>query len=206
MASAKRILLFLLSLSLVLMFASCLGGTKCDSCVDEDNDGICDVCKNKIENTAGTVNDVVLIEDGEAVFQIVLPKNASNAVKQTVNTSIKAILRNSHFIDVDVVYEGDENDTPIDTEILIGNITSRGEKYSFDGHTLGKEGYAFKIIGSKVIISAGSDEQLAAAIEKFANDILIPDDPTDVTMTKDDVIVKPQTNYKITALNKPRDL
>jgi len=197
MTSAKKFLLILLSLSLVLLIASCGGSGKCDVCVDEDSDGVCDVCETKIEGEE--VKDVVLIEDGETTFQIILPKNASVAVKQAVNTSIKSELGDCD-IDVDVITEGSEDDVTIDCEILIGNIKSRGDKFFYDGHNLGKEGYAFQIVGKKVLISAGSDEQLVDAIGKFAKDILIPDDPTNVTMTKDDVVIKPQTDYKITAL------
>jgi len=202
MKNFRKFLLLLLAVTIVLAMASCGGSAKCDACVDEDGDGICDVCKTKIEDETGggKVDDVVLIEDGETIFQIVLPQNASGVVKQAVNTSIKAVFRNAHDIDVDVITEGSEDDVPIDCEILIGNIKSRGDKYFYDGHNLGKEGYAFQIVDKKVLISAGSDEQLATAIEKFAKDILIPDDPTNVKMTADDVVMKPQTGYKITAL------
>jgi len=200
----KNIKLFAITVITFILFAmlfSCGGNAACSECSDNDGNGICDVCNKEIKD--GSEEDaeaVELIKNGETAFQIVLPKNASNAVRQAVNTGIKAVLRNAHNIDVDVVYEGEESDVPIDCEILIGNIKSRGDDYYYDGHNLGKEGYAFRIVGKKVLISAGSDEKLANAVEKFAKNILIPDDPTNVTMTSDDVVLKPQANYKITAL------
>ena len=202
MNKLKKTLYVMLFFMLVVALVACGGNAKCGTCVDEDGDGICDVCKTKIEDKTegGKPDDVVLIEGGEAIFQIVLPSDAPAAVRQAVNTGIKAVLRNVHDIDVDVVTEGNADDAEIDVEILIGDIKSRGDEYFLDGHTLGKEGYAFQIIGKKVLINAGSEEQLVTAIEKFAKNILIPDDPTNVTMTADDIVMKPQTNYKITAL------
>ena len=45
----KKILAMLLALSLVLALAACGGKDPCESCVDENKDGVCDVCGEKVE-------------------------------------------------------------------------------------------------------------------------------------------------------------
>ena len=195
----KKILLMLLALSLIFAIASCGGGAKgCDSCVDDDGDGICDVCKKKIPEDE--IADVPLFEDGEPTFQVVLAKNLDNAVRKAVNSTLKVKVKDAYDVSIDSFTEESENDEEIDIEIIIGNVTSRGEKYFFDGHTLGKEGYVIKIVGSKVIINGGSPESLAAAVEEFTEFLLDQDDYYEVTMTKEDTVLVVQDDYKIDSL------
>ncbi|MBE6644879.1 MAG: hypothetical protein E7612_05810, partial [Ruminococcaceae bacterium] len=66
----RRFLFVFLFISVVLFTFSCGANNTCDACVDNNSDGVCDVCKTKIEGEE--VKDVVLIEDGETTFQIVL--------------------------------------------------------------------------------------------------------------------------------------
>ena len=154
MKNCRRLLLLLLSLCLAFALASC-GATSCDKCIDENGDGICDNCDNPIE-TAASAEDVVLIEDDVPTFKIVWAKDTPNAVKQLVNTSIKATLKNEYGSEIVVVTDGSADDKASDVEILVGRISSRGEEYDFDGHDLGKEGYAMRIVNSKIILSEGS--------------------------------------------------
>ncbi len=168
----KTMKLFMLLLALVLSFSlfACGGGSdKCDECVDEGRDGICDVCGNDMP--VAPVNDVVLIDDGVPKFNIVYGKTTDvdtrNAIRQHIVSKLK-----SNDIEINAVAEAGENDVPQDVEVLIGDVTTRGDEYIFDRYQFGKKGYMIKIVGTKVVIQAGSDEQLLEAVMEFAEDIL----------------------------------
>lgn len=197
MFKIKNVVLLIIALALVLAIASCGAPEKCNPCVDSDGDGFCDVCKKEIPEE---VADVPLFEDGEPTFQIVLAKNAGSPVRQAINSKLKAPVKDAYEVSIDSFTEGSENDEEIDVEILVGNVTSRGDEYFFDGRTLGKEGYVIKIVGSKIILNAGSDETLAALIENFAEFLVDRDDYYDVVMTKEDTVLEIQDDYNIDSL------
>ena len=111
MFRAKKIFLVLLALSLVFAIASC-GGTKgCDTCVDGDGDGICDVCKKAMPEEE--VADVPLVEDGYPTFQVVLAKNTSSTVRQAINTTLKAKIKETYDVAIDSFTEESNNDEEI---------------------------------------------------------------------------------------------
>ena len=197
MKKVKKLLVVLFTLSFILALVSC-GATVCTECVDGDGNGLCDNCDKEMPKTE--TNDIVLFEDEEPTFQIILAKGISNEVKQAVNTGIKAVLRNTKNISLDVFTEGDKSESETEIEILVGNVTSRGDKYTFDAHVLGKEGYAIRIVDNKILINAGSDEKLVEIINKFATDVILKDDMSSIVMTADDCIEKKQTGYKITSV------
>ena len=199
MLKLKKILFMLLALSLVLVVASCGGAENgdCKACVDGDGDGICDVCKKEIPEEE--VADVPLFEDGKPTFQIVLTKDASDDVKSAVESTLTAKLNDAYKVTVNSFTEESEDDSAIDVEILIGNVTTRGEKYDFDEHTLGKEGFVIKIIGTKIIVNGGSDDMLIAAIEDFSELLVKKAGSSDVFFTKDDTVLEIQDDYKITS-------
>ncbi len=196
MKNAKKILILLLSLAMIFALFAC---GKCKHS-DEDDDGICDLCEEEMEVV---VADVPLIEGAYANFQFVVSDDAStNAdVKKAVDTIVKT-LDEDYYIDVANV--PDRSDNIQDIEVLIGDVTTRGKKYQIDKHTLGIEGYVIKIVGTKVIINAGSYEKLAEAIEEFGDDIIglidEPDEIWDVIMTPDQIVEYIQDDYRITAL------
>ena len=196
---AKKILLLLLAVIFVFAAASCGGGTKsCNLCVDEDGDGTCDVCNKEMPKEE--IKDIPLVEDGEPTFQVILGKDTSTAVRQAVTSDMKSEVRQAYGTAIDAFIEGSELDEEIDIEILVGNVTSRGDKYSFDGHTLGKEGFAIQIVGSKIIINGGSDETLIKAIENFTEFLVNRDSFDEVVMTKADTVLEVQDGYKVTSL------
>jgi len=205
MKNKAKLLVLLLALTLSLSLFACGGGSDgCDECVDADGDGICDVCENEIndngdEDDEEPASDIALIEDGVPNFQVIFGDDISADVRKAVNQNIVAKLRVSHDIEVDAVSQGGDNDVPQDVEILIGNVDSRGAKYVFDRYALGKEGYMIKIIGSKIVIHAGSDEQLVEVISEFADEIMKigTDDVDNATMKVSDVVYKVQDDYKI---------
>ena len=189
----KKILLLILSFTLIFTLFSCFS---CEH-ADEDEDGICDKCEEVLfEKPKG----VSLIEGGEAKFHFVVEKNSPNTVTSTLNRITKDLKK----LGVEVSVVQDTADTIQDVEVLIGSVETRGEQFIFDKHSLGQNGYFIKIIDSKVVIGAGSNEKLVAAIEEFAEDILDikteEETLVDVVMTAEQVIDKPQTEYKVTAI------
>ena len=195
----KKFLLVLLTLSLVFAIASCGGGsTTHTECIDEDGDGLCDVCDK--EMPAEEAAEVPLFEDGEPTFHIVIGKNEPNTIKHAIRSSIQDALNDEYDVDVPAFFEESDEDDQTDIEILVGNVTSRGEGYIFDEHTLGKEGYIIKIIGSKIIIDAGSEDALVTAVEIFAEKLFEGNDITDLVITDKDTVHEIQNDYKVTSL------
>ena len=87
---AKKILFVLLALALVFAIASCGGSKPCETCVDENSDGICDVCEKEIP--VEEVADVPLFENRSPTFQVVLAENLSADIRQAAVNSIKSML------------------------------------------------------------------------------------------------------------------
>lgn len=196
----KNILAFIFTLLLITLFA-CGGSDVCEVCTDGNGDGLCDACGDPTE--ADVREDVVLIENGEAKFQIVLSKDCPQKVRNFVNSKIASALRNKFDIDVKVVLEGGENDVPTDTEVLIGDVQNRGDAYVFDRFSLGEKGYAIKLVGKKLIVTGGAEEGMLTGLEKFADDILgtSSDDVYNVTVTASDTGEYTQDDYRITSLS-----
>ena len=109
-----------------------------------------------------------LFIEGEPTFNIIMANDLSSNALSAIK-SVQYKLKTD--FNIDVVLES-ESYAETETEILIGNVKSRGEKYSLDGHTLGNEGYAVRLVGTKVLINAGSDEKLTYAINEFAKDVI----------------------------------
>lgn len=197
----KKSLSILVFLILSVSLFACGGGKeKCETCVDGDGDSVCDVCGAEVQ---ATVEEVSLIENGEAKFQIVIASDTPLKARNFVNAKLAGALRNKHDINVKVVIESGENDTPTDTEVLIGDVKSRGEKYQYDKYSLGEKGYVLKITDGKVIINGGGEDGLLAGLEKFANEILgISDDYIDnVTLSSTDTGAFPQSDYRVKSIS-----
>ena len=205
MKKIRTLLLILLTLTLAFCLFACGGGgdddNPCTSHTDANEDGKCDACGEKLETQKPTPTELKLIENGEPKFQIVYSKDFKSDEVFIVN-KIKSALAKFE-IAVDVVAESEENAK--ECEILIGDVNARGDKYFYDGHTLGKEGYVFKIVDSKVIINAGSTEMLAEAVEEFIEDVLGIKKETEslssVIMSSDQQVEEIQDDYRITSLS-----
>ncbi len=177
MNTVKKILILLLAFTLVFALASCVDGgggggdTDCTEHADANNDGKCDKCNVDVEpaqRPSGDGDGLVLIEGGKPKFNFVVEDDVSAAVMNAVN-KVKKDLKKLD-IEVEILYDDGKNIT--DCEVLIGNITTRGEKYSFDPHTLGPKGTAVKRVDSKIILLGGSEAYTVAVIEEFAEDFL----------------------------------
>ena len=194
MRNAKKLLILLLSLVMIFTLFSC---GECKH-ADENADGLCDKCG---EETEVTVKSLKLIENGIANFQFVIgagtPVDAIRKIDETIE-----ILEDDYEIEVKRVT--DKSDNIQDVEVLIGDVTTRGEKYQYDKHNLGKNGYVITIVDSKVVINAGSEKLLTTAVNEFIDEILgLEDDPDelwDVKMTTAQIVEEIQSDYKITGL------
>ena len=197
----KKFFFYLLLIILAVFLFSC-GGAKCEECVDTDGDGICDACGDDI-GSESSVENVALIEDGIPGFKIVLGSDISTDVQEYVDEQIVEELKKTYGIELIAAKEGDSSDEIQDVEVLIGDVTTRGDKYVSDRYELGKEGYFIKIIGKKIVINAGSDETLVDTVEKFAEDILKigSDGIYNAAMTSADAVYKVQDDYKIESLS-----
>lgn len=197
----KKFLLFLLlTVSISLSLFACGGGggdEPCVECVDENLDGKCDECGGEVELPQA---DLPLFVEGEPTFKIVMADDVANDVKEAVR-ALQNTLSRSKGIEVTVEFES--KSTVSEVEVLIGNITSRGEKYSIDEHTLGTEGYVMKLVGTKLIINGGSTESFLTALEIFTDDIIDANgrkDIVNVTMTAEKSVEVIQTDFAISSL------
>jgi len=193
MVKLKHFTLFFLVSLLIFALAAC--GT-CN-CVDSDGNGICDNCKKEVSD--GEV-ELVLIEDGEALFQVVIAEGASSDVVRAVNTSIKSMLRNMYGIDVDVVIENSGEDSEIPVEILVGNVYNRGDEYLPNGYSLMPDDYVIKTLDTKVLINAGSDEMLDSAVRKFAETVLKNGSSDKTVMRTSNEVIKISGEHTVTSL------
>ncbi len=195
MKKIKGLLFILLILTLAISLFACK--KDCEH-IDEDGDGKCDKCNEEIELEQA---QVLLFDQGIPTFRFVLGGDVSKDAKKLISEYISAL----DEIGLDVEQALDiEDDGEYECEILIGNVQSRGKDYIYDNHTLGKDGYAFKIIGKKILVTAGSDDALCDAIEIFISDILKFDEDSVNTdtlyMTSSQEVLEIQDNYKVTAL------
>ena len=199
MKNAKHFLFFVFTVALLVMLFSCGGADVCERCVDSDGDLLCDNCKKPIETDKE--KSAVLFEDGEIAFSVILSDSLSYSARQTVNSSLKAMLQREFDVTVEIFSESDTVGDEYLTEVLIGDVLSRGEEYFLDGHTLGKEGYAVKVENSKILINAGSDTSLISAIREFASFIKEQEDIHELTLTSRDEMIHVQDDYAVTSLS-----
>ena len=184
------------------------GDGKCDTCgntleapkeectehKDANGDGRCDECGATVENGESVM--VNLIEDGVCNFKFVLGQGIDANLRIEVVDLVNAL----EGIGIETEFVNDTAATVSECEVLIGDVTTRGDKYKFDKYSLGKEGYAIKPVGTKVIISAGDDAKLIDVFNLFVSDVLgfdedETDELTDVSFSTKDRIVKIQDNY-----------
>ena len=194
MKNVRRLLLILLVLALTLTLFACVS-KECEH-ADEDGDGKCDKCE---ETMASEVKKVMLFDNGMPTFQFVLEDGVDNKVKKLIDEYVE----NMEDIDVEIDVVEDESDSIQECEILIGDIYSRGDKYKYDKYSLGKDGYVFKIVDSKIIVNAGSYSMLESAVEEFIEDVLMYDEDTldmGTLYMEPSQMIEEKQEYNITAV------
>jgi len=198
----QKILLLMLALTLAFSLFACGGGDVCTKHVDEDEDGICDVCESEIKGPQSK-ESLTLVDNGEGKFAIVLGSD----IPVSVRLAADMLRRDLAKLDITVeVLDDEPTDETFDVEVLVGTVESRGEDYKFNKYSLGYEGYMIKIVGSKILISGGSDSMLEDAFDEFVEDILLFDDLEDadgeltVTMTAKQNVEEIFDDYAITSI------
>ena len=211
----KKLLCILLASLLFMFFVSC-GDDLPEECTvhnDGDGDGKCDSCDKSLEPEGDPDDDptgdggqgaeeLVLIKDGKANFQIVVSKNNGGSA---VQKAVKNIVDTLDDLGVEVKHVTETETNVAECEVLIGAPTTRGADYEYDIHDLGPEGYAIKLIKGKILVVAGSEAGLIDAIDIFTEDFLGIDKKT---KELDTVVVKAsqsveeiQDDYRITSLS-----
>ena len=115
--------------------------TECDH-TDANFDGKCDLCTEAMENS------IAFYENGETKFNFVLAAGTPGAHVQIVDKLIDDL----KTLGITVSRVDDRAATASDFEVLFGVCTSRAEEHQLDPHVYGKEGYAVKLIGTKIEI------------------------------------------------------
>ncbi|MBO7304586.1 MAG: hypothetical protein J6V09_05130 [Clostridia bacterium] len=196
----KKFIIALIALATLFCLFSCGDPEPCAEHIDDNKDGVCDRCDEVIESN---VSDVALVVDGEAQFQFVFPASgASGSILKALGNITTNLRKYNRSIKVSYV---NEKHGEMDVEVLVGNVTTRGAECDLDEHSLGKKGYVIKIVGTKIVVAAGSDEALLLALDEFANIIMGVDGEIaktgEIVMSADMEVYKPQDNYKITSLS-----
>ena len=193
----KKIFLLLLALTLVFALISC-DDEPCVEHVDENEDLVCDKCDAKLEEEQKG-DELLLIENGEAKFQIVVANSAGTIFKRDVQKFVDK-LEELGITGIEIAEDSDK--TVKDCEILIGDVSTRGDKYNFDEHTVGKEGYAITKIDNKIVISVGTTTLLTEVFEKFTTTVFDIENATadslaNILFTEENIIIEKQDNYRI---------
>ncbi len=198
----KLILLLLIVSIIAFAFVSCslkIGGDGNSDNENEDNG------EDNNDNTDGDGQphdtSLHLVENGVAKFQIVTDKTMGSAIFRTASNFAEN-LNSVAGIKVEVV--DDYKDNATDCEILVGDIKNRGDKYNFDEHTLGKEGYAVKRIDNKIIIASHDLDSIIREFERFiqsAYAALQESNGKTFNFSEADEVLKIQDNYATTSLS-----
>ncbi len=183
------------------------GNGRCDTCgakidatctshTDANGDGLCDVCGASVSNSS---DGVALIQNGKANFQFVMAEGLSSSIRRSVDSIVSELEK----LGISVSVVDDTATNAIECEVLVGQVTSRGEKYVYDMYTLGKKGYAITTVDSKVLLVAGDADKLDTVIARFKKDFLGLTDSTtaigDVVITEGAIEI--QDNYKIKSIS-----
>ena len=181
------LLCFVLAFSLAFALASC-GGSADSGTQDAGSEGG--------ENTPPTptpTGDLVLIEGGVAKFQFVLAADSSQTVQTLANSLFKTV---NKILDDDAEIVTETENNAKDIEIIFGTPSYRGDEYAVDFHYLGPEGYAVKVVGTKVLVLFGSDSAVSDALEHVKTKLFgitsKTKEFTDVIATEDKLIENKQ--------------
>ena len=215
MAKLLTLLLTLtLILGLTLSFVSCGGTVEPTGCTehkDENGDGVCDTegCNEAVEAapapSAGVFNEngeLILVNDGVATFSFVMGKDASsymNTVRELAQT-IGKLCKD----DVEPAVKN-YSEEATEVEIIIGTVDNRGAQYNINKYDYGNTGYMVKQIGTKIVVTGGSDTALANAINYLKSTVFgikkTNDDFTTFAIAADKNYDVKQSNYSLKEIN-----
>ena len=207
----RTLLLLVLSVFMIFSLLSCGGDdATCTEHVDSDANGKCDVCDATVEPEGGDegdgneASDVVLVKDGDALFSVLVASNAATVVRDYANDLIREF--NQYYIeDRDVSMSYDSAELNPGTEIIIGPVTTRGDKFNVDTHYLGYEGFAIKAVDGNIFVIAGGNTGYRKAIDYLKKNILklsdYDDCIADLTISGDTAYESIQSGYSIESIS-----
>ena len=208
-----KILAIALSLALILgcmlIFVGCGDTTPTTECTehkDENGDGICDTegCGKTVENkpdaSADSFNEngeVYLFKGGVPTFQFVLGNDALTMHKGTVEDLAEILIDLSK--DGSEILTVGQNAEAKTVEILVGTVTNRGDEYNINKYDYGNTGYVVKQIGTKIVVTGGSDTAVASALKHLKENVFgikkSNSNFTDFVMAADKQYENKQNNY-----------
>ncbi len=197
MKGIKGIAYMLLVLTLIFSLFACNDGD-CEH-ADADNDGLCDECGETLSSGGGD-DKIVLVKDGVAEFQIVRASGLPTEVLKAIGDFTELL----EDAGIDVTLASDKANGEITTEILVGDVKSREDKYKNDMYTLGMEGHLIKAVDNKIIIQSGDYSTLANVFKRFVSEYLgidedsSPDELQNISVDKTLADEKIQDDYRIT--------
>ena len=184
----RRFLAILFCLALTISASALLIGCGGSGSEGTENEG------GGNEGGGETATGLTLVESGNPTFQFVYAIDVSDNVKTIANKTLNTINKALNS-DADIVTESKKNAQ--DVEIIFGTPSYRGDEYAVDFHYLGPEGYAVKVVGTKVLVLFGSDNAATAAIEHVKGTLFGITNKTkklsEVVATSDKLIESPQT-------------
>ena len=209
------IIALMLVLTLGISLVSCGGDPACTEHVDADANGKCDVCDAALEPENGgeqgggteTAGDITLVEGGAAKFTVDESNDVQNALGKTLTGFVKTLN--------DCIEEGNvklvpDNAEKNDVEIIVGPVSNRGAEYDLDPYAFGYDGYAVRVIGTKIIVLAGSNGAYKDALGYLEETVFGINDETDtidgIIANAESGIEAPQTKFDLTVTVAGADL
>ena len=158
----RKLIVLLLVLTLGFALVACGGDPTCTEHVDADANGKCDNCGATVEpddggnGGEGTPGSIELVKNGAATFQVVYTDATETLVGKPLGSLVKTLNEVISEGNVTSIYEHVESKG---TEIIIGNVATRGEKFKESNaspYDYGYEGWAVKIVDGNILVLAGS--------------------------------------------------
>ena len=200
----KKVLIFILALALCFAFVACGDDTTCTEHVDADANGKCDNCDAAVEPDEGgngTASSIELVKNGAATFTIVSTEDTSIDIGKPFSNFIKTLNDCISESNVTSVFEHIEAKG---TEIIIGNVATRGDKFKEDNaspYEYGYEGWSIKIVDNNIHVLAGSSGAYKDALKYLEETVFGINDATDsidnITMTAEQQKTEQQTEFDV---------
>ncbi len=204
----KKLIVFLLVLTLGFALVACGGDTTCTEHVDADANGKCDNCDAAVENGGegnggGTVGNgtVELVKSGAATFQIVSTDDTATLIGKPLSNFVKTLN--------DCIAEGNvksvlEHIEATDIEIILGPVATRGDDFKEDNanpYAYGYDGWSVKIVGNNVLVLAGSAGAYKDALDYLEETVFGINDATNsidnITITAEQEKTEAQEEFDV---------
>lgn len=207
----SMLLCVLLLISVMLAFVGCTepANTECKEHIDNNGDGICDTegCTVAVEPAPSPADDVfnsdgelILFKNGVPTFQFVVGTDV--ITKKGDVEELAAILTSlGSGAEIKTLAQGEGTEV---VEILVGTVTNRADEYKINKYDYGMNGYVVKQLGTKIIVTGGSDAAIDKALSYLRTTVFgikRNNEPFgDFVMKSDLNCDKPQTDYKTTSI------